>query len=686
MWRDLARSAKDRRERRVLCATVLLAIGVPIGAAAWVRARTDDLADRLATAGGVPARIGGVDVDLTGAVRLTDVALGELVAIDAIEASVAMSSLLGGHLRADEIRVERPHVAISVGADGDSDLAKLARRIARRRGGAAGSRAGGVRRIVVSSGTLTATIAGVGQLAADGVELVPDAAGVRVITGPLRLRRAEAPAGLELAFARSAAELSLPAMRFGRVLAVGGNGEVRVPDAAAPGGARTLGLREVSAGRLAPGGALELQLAIDDGGVTRPLGVELSPTDLAVTIRGDHVPLAALASLAPRSLQLADAWASGALIIRQAARGVEVVADGEVANLVIDHPTIAPTPIAVTGKVGGAVAVSPDAIALRDGSFALGHARFAVSGWVRRHGTVSGQLDVDLAQAACADLLASLPAAVRGPLDGLGLTGTLAGHARLAVDLAAPPGEGTTLTTQLRGDCAATAEPPEADVTQLAVTSEQQLADGSRVVIGKDEPSFFALRRLPHYVAAAFVSAEDGRFWHHDGFDRVQIARSLEIDLRERRLARGGSTISQQLVKNAFLTQRRSLDRKVQEAILTWRLESRLDKQQILERYLNIIELGPRTFGIRAAARHWFNLSPRELSIRQAAFLAALTSQPTAMSRRVRKARGLDPASAERVDVVLWAMKRDNVLTAEQYDEARRTPLGFAQAALAAEP
>ncbi len=183
----------------------------------------------------------------------------------------------------------------------------------------------------------------------------------------------------------------------------------------------------------------------------------------------------------------------------------------------------------------------------------------------------------------------------------------------------------------------------------------------------------------PRHVAPHL---EAGRFFSHPGFDTVQIARSFEIDLRDGRRARGGSTISQQLVKNAFLSYRRTFDRKVQEAILTWRLEERLDKKQILTRYLNIIELGPRVFGVGAAAMYWFDRSPREVSVKQAAFLAAITSEPTSMSRRVRKAGGLDPQSAERVATILRAMYRDGVISTEDFELAKAQPMYFAAAAI----
>src|SRR5687767_3898110 len=142
-------------ERRVLATTALLACGIPIGAATWVRSRTDDLADQLGAVGGVRARIGSVDADLTGAIRMTDVALGRLVSVEAIEASVAMSSLLGGQLRADEIRIDHPRVTVEIDRNGDSDLARLARAMAHR--GANTTRkakASGIRRIIVANGAL----------------------------------------------------------------------------------------------------------------------------------------------------------------------------------------------------------------------------------------------------------------------------------------------------------------------------------------------------------------------------------------------------------------------------------------------------------------------------------------------------------------------------------------------------
>jgi hypothetical protein len=664
--------------KKTLIATAVLAIGAPIGAAGYVHARTRELADHLGDAGGVPARIGSIDADLTGAIRLSDVALGELVAADSLEASVALESLLSGDLHADEIRVSHPRVDIEASADGDSDLARLARRLLGRGKSVASTGEARLRRIVVSSGSLTARIAGVGELSADGVELVPDAGGVRVITGPVHVHGATGPIDLTLAFSRSAAELELPQMKFRRVLAVGGTGTV-----AAAG--RNVELREVAAGRLAAGGSLEIHAAIDDGGIARPIALELSPKDASVTLRGDRIPLRALGAVAPHGVDLETARATGSVHIARKAGTLELAADGSFDGIVVDQKAIAGEPMPLSAAIKATVAVSPDAITITELGAKVGALDIKLSGALRRNQPMSGQLEVAVAPAPCADLLAALPPQVRGPLDGMVLDGSLGGSARLTIDLAAPVGDGTVLTTALDGDCRAISEPPAADVATLTVASDHQYADGSHGKVGPGADGWYNWDRIPPRLRNAFVSAEDGRFWDHHGFDLQQIARSLEIDLREKRLARGGSTISQQLVKNSFLSYRRTFDRKIQEAILTWRLEAKLDKKQILTRYLNIIELGPHIFGVGAAAKYWFDRSPRELSVRQSAFLAAITSEPASMSRRVRRAGGLDPDSAERVNTILRAMFRDGVLTPEEFQTARAAEMYFAPGAIHAD-
>lgn len=652
---------------------------MPVGASLFVSARTRELADHLGRVAGVPATIGRVDVDLTARLRLSELSLGELFSAEAVEASVSLDSLLSGQFGADEIRVATPRVAVEVDRTGDSDLARLVRRLAASSGHATtnGPR---VRRIVVSSGSLVAHVPGLGEISADGVELVPDAGGVRVITGPLHLRGAVGTQLQgELSLARASAEVSLPHVKFGRVLAVAGTGEVTA-------GGRTIALRDVSIGRLTPGGALEMRAALDDGGIPRHIAAEVAPPSvggqLAVTLHGDRIPLRAFAALAPHGVILDDAHASGSLTVQRAGRDLALVVDGSLDGARLDHHLAGTAPLAIAAGLRGSVAITPTTITADHLALAIGDAHWTATGWARRGQLSAAQIDLALETASCGALLASLPAELRGPLDGMQMTGTFGGRGHLGLDLAAVAGEGVVLELDLDNRCAVTVEPPSADASTLATPTDTTFADGSHAKVGKGEPGWTELRTLPGYVAAAFVSAEDGRFYDHHGFDPVQIAKSLEIDLRDHKLARGGSTISQQLVKNAFLAQRRSLDRKLQEAILTWRLEARLDKKTILERYLNIIELGPHIFGIGGAAKHWFATGANGLDLHQAAFLAALTSEPRTMSRRVRHAGGIDSDSASRVDVILHAMYRDGVIDKAALDHARETRLRFAPAAL----
>lgn len=126
----------------------------------------------------------------------------------------------------------------------------------------------------------------------------------------------------------------------------------------------------------------------------------------------------------------------------------------------------------------------------------------------------------------------------------------------------------------------------------------------------------------------AVLTSEDDKFVDHDGFDWEGIQKALEKNEKRGKVVAGGSTISQQLAKNLFLSGERSFLRKGQEAIITVMMESVMDKQRILEIYLNVIEWGDGIFGAEAAARHYFGVSAAQLSAPQAAKLAAMVPRP----------------------------------------------------------
>jgi penicillin-binding protein 1A len=292
-------------------------------------------------------------------------------------------------------------------------------------------------------------------------------------------------------------------------------------------------------------------------------------------------------------------------------------------------------------------------------------------------------IKLELAEVGCDAALNALPSALRPMLAGLELRGSM--HSRLELMLSRSDQADTVLQVSpgIEG-CSVVREPPSADTKALRADYEHRSPDGRPHILKEGAPGFTPIKQMPDYLPRAFVAAEDAQFFKHKGFDPHQIERSLAIDVQQGRFARGGSTISQQLVKNLFLHRKRTLARKLQEAALTWRLESNLQKDRILEIYLNIIEFGDgHTYGITDAAERWFAVEPGELTILQTAFLAAIVPEPTSMSARIRDAQGLDPVSAGRVATILRAMKRGKVISKSQYQKARRQTLHFANGAVA---
>jgi monofunctional glycosyltransferase len=134
--------------------------------------------------------------------------------------------------------------------------------------------------------------------------------------------------------------------------------------------------------------------------------------------------------------------------------------------------------------------------------------------------------------------------------------------------------------------------------------------------------------KISNHLKRAIVASEDSKFKHHEGFDWEGIEAAYEKNLKKGKIKAGGSTISQQLAKNLFLSGSRSYIRKAQEAIITFMLEKMLSKRRILELYLNMIEWGNGVFGAEAAARHYFNTSAGGLGKTQSAKLAAMVPNP----------------------------------------------------------
>ncbi len=146
--------------------------------------------------------------------------------------------------------------------------------------------------------------------------------------------------------------------------------------------------------------------------------------------------------------------------------------------------------------------------------------------------------------------------------------------------------------------------------------------------------------KISKNLKRALIVSEDAKFVDHDGFDWEGIQKAYEKNLKKGKIVSGGSTISQQLAKNLFLTTKRTPWRKGEEVIITLMLEAVMDKQRIFEIYLNVIEWGDGVFGAEEAARHYYGISAAQLSVEQAARLAAMVPNPRYYDRH-REARGM---------------------------------------------
>ncbi|HWQ95447.1 MAG TPA: monofunctional biosynthetic peptidoglycan transglycosylase [Gammaproteobacteria bacterium] len=150
---------------------------------------------------------------------------------------------------------------------------------------------------------------------------------------------------------------------------------------------------------------------------------------------------------------------------------------------------------------------------------------------------------------------------------------------------------------------------------------------------------------ISSHLKRALIAAEDAKFLEHEGFDWEGIQVAYEKNLKKGRIVAGGSTISQQLAKNLFLSRERTPWRKAQEAVITLMLENILSKRRIFEIYLNVIEWGNGVFGAEAAARHYYGVSAANISAPQAAQLAAMVTNPRYYDGH-RAARGLQRKSS----------------------------------------
>jgi len=202
-------------------------------------------------------------------------------------------------------------------------------------------------------------------------------------------------------------------------------------------------------------------------------------------------------------------------------------------------------------------------------------------------------------------------------------------------------------------------------------------AGGRKVIhVSPESFDFIAISEIPTLFVRTLLIAEDAAFFGHPGIDLTELPRAIAANIAKGGAVRGASTITQQLAKNLFLTREKSLQRKLRELSYSFLLESTLGKQRILEIYLNVIEWGPGLYGLRPAARHYFDKEPDALSPREIAFLVSMIPGPVKYQRSITGGevrRGFDTL----VNNLLVKVRSVDLISEEEFQQALAETLVF---------
>jgi hypothetical protein len=313
---------------------------------------------------------------------------------------------------------------------------------------------------------------------------------------------------------------------------------------------------------------------------------------------------------------------------------VEVASRGRIERVRLRRPALSSSEISgieLGWRGAGSGKIDGSRIAVRDVELSIGQVRAQLSGELERDAErlqVRGQ--ASLPAVACSSLRAALPDGVAPLLSGVQLDGTFALSGAVDYDSAKPSATRTKL--ELSNRCRVSQVPPAIAPKRFrsAWVRDVKGPDGLPMAVesGPGSPDWTPYEEISPHLETAVIVSEDGGFFRHRGFDARAMESAIRDNLIARRYLRGASTISMQLAKNLYLGSEKTLARKIQEAVLVVLLEQELSKHELMELYLNVIEFGPGIYGVRRAARHYFDEQPSELSLAQALYLSSILPNP----------------------------------------------------------
>ena len=415
--------------------------------------------------------------------------------------------------------------------------------------------------------------------------------------------------------------------------------------------------------------------------------------DLSVVLAGTSVARAGELAEAFGSEPRSESKLSGMLNIHGDAEELTARGDLRADQLVLSHPVLSSQPIeGIDGRAVLAVSIDRSArhVELAPSTVWLGRegqaAEFkVVARYQGRAGDRVATLsaNVDLAPTECARVLGGLPRRSLAALNGFEVEGTMSAALALGIDWKNL--EKTALHTDIKlDDCNVTRAPARLTKAALESSFEHRVPVGESwktFTVGPASPDFAPLDAIATHLQRSIIFTEDPGFLKHAGFsDEFRLA--LIKNLRLGRFAWGASSITNQLVKNLFLTRDKTIARKFQEYALTWHVERTISKDRILEMYLNAIEFGPGIYGIKPASLHYFDKQPRRLNIVESAFFSTILPAPVARFRQFCDG-DVSEWTEDKIERIVDGQFLYKRLTEEQYYEALESGMHFRRGGVA---
>lgn len=273
------------------------------------------------------------------------------------------------------------------------------------------------------------------------------------------------------------------------------------------------------------------------------------------------------------------------------------------------------------------------------------------------------------------DFFSSLPVGLFPNLDGLKVKGKLAFH--LDFEFAFPRPDSLFFSSALTSKGFGIERFGNTAFTHInepfLYTAYEKGQAVRQFMVGPENPDFRTIDRIPAYLKYAVMTSEDGSFYFHNGFIPDAIRESIITNIKEKRFARGGSTISMQLVKNVFLTRNKNITRKIEEMLITWLIESQrlVSKDRMFEVYLNVIETGPMVYGVNEAARFYFKKDVSKLTLAESIYIASIVPRPKWFRYSFDANGALREHLQSYYSLVSGKMLRKEWITQEEFDNLK---------------